>query len=168
MTGPAAAFVARLDAVLPRLEAHAGSPRPGLTDADPGTGERWDPGQVWAHLAEFIPYWIGEARRVIAAAEPTPFGRTQSDPRRLGEIERRRAEGPAALLATVREEAAGLRDLLTGLDDGAWAARGLHPTLGALSVSEIVEGFLIGHLEQHADQLDRMAAAPAGEDVPDS
>jgi hypothetical protein len=169
--GPAADLIARLDAVLPRLEEHAGAPRPGLTDADPGSGERWEAGQVWAHATEFIPYWIDQARTVIAAAasgaEPAAFGRTLTDPRRVGEIERRRGEEPAALMGDVRAEAARLRDFLAGLDASAWTARGRHPTLGVLPLPEIVDHFLVGHLEQHADQLDGLAAASPGIDVPD-
>lgn len=149
----------RLDAVIARLEARALAEARGLTEADPRTGERWDQGQIWAHLAEFIPYWIGEATRVLAAAEPAPFGRTQSDTRRIGEIARRRAEGPAVLMATVREEAGALRDLLSRLDQDAWERRGLHPTLGPMTVAQIVEDFLVGHLEQHAGQLDSLDSA---------
>ena len=53
-------LLARLDAVEARLSAAASrEPVPGaLTGADPESGERWDRGQVWAHLSEFIPYWI--------------------------------------------------------------------------------------------------------------
>jgi len=157
---PAAGFLSRLDAVLARLEAHVAGPHGGLTDADPGTGERWDAGQVWAHLAEFIPYWVGQARAVIAGPAPVSFGRTRTDPRRVGEIARRRAEGPEALMATVREEGARLRDFLAGLPDDAWTRAGLHPTLGTLTVREMVQEFLVGHLEQHADQLDGLAPPP--------
>jgi hypothetical protein len=156
---PATGFLTRLDAVVARLQAHAGTPAAGLTSADPATGDRWDPGQVWAHLAEFIPYWIDQTRTVIAAGEPVGFGRTQSDPRRLGEIARRREESPAALMETVREEAVRLRDFLAGLDDAAWARSGIHPTLGAMAVPQMIESFLVGHLEQHADQLDGLAPA---------
>jgi hypothetical protein len=152
----AGGFVARVDAVTTRLEAQARAHAAGLTSADPRTGERWDQGQVWAHLAEFIPYWIVEIGTILAADEPPGFGRTQSDPRRLGEIARRREEPPAVLMATVRQEAAGLRDLLIGFDQGAWERRGIHPTLGPMTVTQIVEDFLVGHLEQHADQLDSL------------
>jgi hypothetical protein len=152
----AAGILVRLDVVMARLEAHARTGSAGLTPADPRSGERWDQGQVWAHLAEFIPYWMGQATTVLAAAEPAGFGRTQSDPRRLGEIARRRAEAPAELMAEVRRQAAGLRDFLISLDNDAWERRGIHPTLGPMTVTEIVEDFLVGHLEQHAGQLDSL------------
>ena len=151
---PAEGLVTRLDAVVIRLDAHAGHLDGGLTGADPRTGDRWDQGQVWAHLAEFIPYWIVELGTILAADEPPGFGRTQADSHRLGEIERRREEPPAALMLTVREESAALRDLLLRLDPDAWGRRGIHPTLGSMTVTEIVEDFLVGHLEQHAAQLD--------------
>ncbi len=35
-----------------------------------------------------------------------------------------------------------------------WQARGMHPTRGAMPVSEIVDRFIVEHLEEHADQLD--------------
>ncbi len=156
---PAAGFLDRLDRVIGRLDAYARGRSQGVTDPDPRTGERWDQGQVWAHLAEFIPYWIVETGVVLAADEPPAFGRTQSDPGRIAEIARRRDEPPAALMATVHEEAAALRDLIAGLDPGTWERRGIHPTLGSMTVTRIVEEFLVGHLEQHADQLDSRDSA---------
>jgi hypothetical protein len=151
---PAEGFVTRLDAVVSRLDAHAGHAHEGFTDADPRTGDRWDEGQVWAHLAEFIPYWIVEMGTILAADEPPGFGRTATDTHRLGEIERRRQETPDALMLTVRQESVALRDLILRLDPAAWERRGIHPTLGPMTVTQIVEDFLVGHLEQHATQLD--------------
>ena len=79
MTDPAAEFLRRLDAVENRLEAHAAAEiaPDALTAPDPPTGERWEAGQVWAHLAEFIPYWQGEAELVVEQGrqEPVGFGR---------------------------------------------------------------------------------------------
>jgi hypothetical protein len=153
---PAEGFVTRLDAVVSRLDAHAARPHPGLTDADPRTGDRWDEGQVWAHLAEFIPYWIVQVGTILAADEPPSFGRTAADQHRLGEIERRRQEAPATLMLTVRQESMALRDLILRLDPDTWDRRGIHPTLGPMTVTAIVEDFLVGHLEQHAEQLERL------------
>jgi hypothetical protein len=49
-------------------------------------------------------------------------------------------------------------DELRALPDEAWQARGLHPTLGEMTVAAIAERFIIAHLEEHADQLDSLEA----------
>jgi hypothetical protein len=158
-------FLERLDVVEARLgTAAATEPAPGaLTHADPTSGERWDRGQVWAHLAEFIPYWIEQARPVIdgqPSGEPVRFGRTHTDPERIGAIERDRREPVTELWAATREHIALLRTFLGELLPDQWAAVGQHRTRGAMSVLQITEEFLVGHLEQHADQLESLSRAP--------
>lgn len=142
-------------------QADAGLP-PGLTDPDPGASERWEAGQVWAHLAEFPSYWLAQARLVVAARaqgapEPIAFGRTKTDPQRLGAIERDRRTDPARLLAMVREGVAATVTALDELDREALEARGRHVTLGEMSVERILEHFIVAHLEEHADQLEGLA-----------
>jgi len=156
-------YLARLDAVETRLGAAADAePHPdALTDADPASGERWDRGQVWAHLAEFIPYWIRQTTPVIHSAPsggPVRFGRTKSDPERIGAIERDRHEAVSTLWASTKEDIALLRTFLSALEPEQWLAVGLHPTRGPMTVGEINEEFLVGHLEQHADQLESLGA----------
>src|SRR5690348_16162289 len=94
-------FLQRADAVEARLAGLAASPlRPGAqTDADPGTGERWDAGHVWAHMAEFVAYWTDQIRAISAAyrGEPVPFGRTRDDEGRIGAITRDRSVAIAVL-----------------------------------------------------------------------
>lgn len=159
-----ASWLARLDAAERRLADHAAAGAPGgLTDPDPPTGERWDAGQVWAHLAEFLPYWMGELTKVVttwvgAPGEPVPFGRTKKDEGRIAAIERRRHEDPAALMAEVRGHVAVWRSWLAGLHQSAWSAVGRHPTLGDLDMDEMLRHFVVGHLEEHADQLDALRA----------
>ena len=156
---PAPGFLRRLDAVERRLRAHAEAEVPaGLTHPDPPTGERWEAGQVWAHVAEFVPYWTEQLRDVLEryAGEPVPFGRTKADPGRLGAIERDRHEAVASLFERTSAAMAEVRAWLPSLDRGAWTARGRHETLGDLDVERCVEEFLVGHLEQHADQLDEL------------
>jgi hypothetical protein len=160
------AFLERLDTVAARLAAGAAAePQPGaLTDADPSTGERWDRGQVWAHVSEFIPYWIDQAKPLISAPvsdDPLRFGRTRNDPERIGAIERDRREPVAQLWATAREDIALLRTFLAGLSPDQWLAVGLHPTRGVMSMAQITEEFLVGHLEQHADQLEGLSPGSA-------
>jgi hypothetical protein len=162
---PADRFILRLQYVVMQLEPHARSePAPGLTDPDPPTGERWEWGQVWAHLAEFIPYWVGEVRQIVAGTgdEPVPFGRTKTDPERVAAIERDRSRRVAELWTRMRSQMSDLWHLIDHLPDEAWEKRGLHPTLGVMEMPRIVDEFLVGHLEQHAAQLDGLAAHQGG------
>ena len=161
MNDRSARWVGRLDAVGMRLAglAEADVPPGALTDPDPPTGERWEAGQVWAHVAEFIPYWLGEATRLIEHGHggPAPgFGRTKSDPARIAAIERDRSRDRRLLWERIAAEIASLRSFLAGLDESAWASRGAHPTLGEMDLDRFVDEFLVGHLEQHAGQLDAL------------
>lgn len=163
MTGAADDFLRRLDVVETRLQRHAGmeTAPDALTAPDPPTGERWDAGQVWTHLAEFIPYWVREAGSVAAHGDEdaVAFGRTKSDPARIAAIERDRDLDSRLLWNRVAGDIAGLRTFLTGLEVAAWEARGVHPSLGEMGLGRIVNEFLVGHLEQHAAQLDSLGAA---------
>jgi hypothetical protein len=159
------ALLARLADAEARLAEHAaaedrGLPS-GLTEPDPGGTERWEAGHVWAHLAEFPAYWLGEVRRVIAEAEAGDhaaprFGRVKTDAGRLAAIERDRHTDPAALLERVRGSLADVVDAARGLPDAHWRLTGAHPTRGEMSVERIVEHFIVEHLEEHADQLDAL------------
>ena len=154
----------RLDAVEQRLAALSRTPlddvRGHHTAPDPPTGETWEWGQVWAHLAEFIPYWLNQAQAVIDGyrGEPVPFGRVKSDAGRVAAIERDRGTAIADLWARLEAHIAEARAFLRRLPDQAWSARGLHPTLGVMSLDRLLDEFVIGHLEQHADQLDSLLA----------
>src|SRR6187401_792044 len=94
-----------------RLADHAARPLPTtLTDPDPGAEERWEAGQVWAHLAEFPAYWLDQVRAVLAAthdgAHEPAFGRTKADAGRVAAIERERRTDPAELLRRVSAQLA--------------------------------------------------------------
>lgn len=159
-TETVATSLARLSAVERRLGEHAARPLPsGLTDPDPGASERWEAGQVWAHLAEFPGFWLDQIRAILAARTdgaqgPIPFGRMKTDASRTEPIERERRTAPAELLQRVTSKLDELSTTLTALPDDAWNASGMHPTLGEMGLATIVERFVLSHLEEHADQLD--------------
>jgi threonine dehydratase len=148
----------RLERVRRRLADHAAQPLPdGLTDPDPGASERWEAGQVWAHIAEFPAFWLAQLEQVVAAdpsREPVPFGRTKADAARIEAIERERRTDPAELLRRVSTDIDTVLSSLTGLEPEDWQRRGLHPSRGAMTVRQIAEDFILDHLEEHADQLD--------------
>jgi len=159
-------LLARMAVAEGRLAAFAADPPPGLTDPDPASGERWDAGQAWAHVAEFVPYWQGEIERVVIAAQrgvgsPIPFGRTSADPGRVGAIEAGRHEPPAEQMARLAGALSLLRTYLLRLSPAAWSARGVHSRLGEMTVAQIAERFIVSHLEEHADQLEKLAADSA-------
>ena len=157
-------ILARLTAVERRLAELAARdvPPDTLTDPDEATGERWEAGQAWAHLAEFPGYWLDQMRTVVdghaATGEPVAFGRVKTNPGRLAAIERDRATDRAALMERVASGIAAVAAEIRSLPTDAWSARGVHPTLGEMTLDRILERFIIGHLEEHADQLEALVA----------
>jgi hypothetical protein len=152
-------WLERVDQVEQRLAAAAG-PAQGLTDPDADTGEQWEAGQVWGHLAEFIQFWIEQAGDVIDEfqGEPVPFGRTRTDTSRLAAIEQGRHTALELMWQEVKSDLADLRDFLRALPDDWEETVGLHPRLGPVEISRIIEDFLVGHLEEHAEQLESLQA----------
>jgi histidinol-phosphate aminotransferase len=146
----------RLDAVEARLaDLVAGGSRVGLTEPDAGGDERWEWGQVWAHVGEFGAYWLAELDTVLAGAGS--FGRTKKDPHRIAMIEAGRRTDTATHLAAARVAMARLRRVLSGLDAAGWAVCSTHPTLGSMDLDAFLTHFLVGHFEEHADQLESLA-----------
>lgn len=160
---PAGGFVVRLDEVMERLAAVAEGDVPDrTTDPDPDTGERWEAAQVWSHIVEFIPYWREQIDRIRGAdtEEAVPFGRVKTDPDRLARIEQGRSVPLNDLWEGAREEVAHLKAYVTDLSDEDWARTGTHPTLGVMDMPRIVDRFLVGHLEEHAEQLESLTEPP--------
>jgi histidinol-phosphate aminotransferase len=161
-----AAVLERLVVAIDRLAAHADAPGAGYTSADPATGEQWDAGQVYAHVGEIGGYWQRQWTAVIDApnryrigahastSTPPPFGRTKRDAQRIAAIEAGRHENATVHLDRAREAAAVLRNFLAGLTEADLDCAGLHETLGVMDGWRILDEFLVGHYEQHADQLD--------------
>lgn len=156
----------RLDAVEARLAARSTTSiaAGARTAADAKSGEQWEAGQVWAHLAEFIPFWIEQLQLVIDryTDEPVAFGRVATDPGRLGAIERDRAQPVSVLWIATHSDIETLRLFIEELDERSLSARGLHTTRGVMDVRRILDEFLVGHLEEHAEQLDSLARDGAG------
>ncbi|MDH6124061.1 DinB family protein [Kitasatospora sp. GP82] len=150
------ALVRRLDAALTELTALAQAPATDrLTEADKATGEQWRLGQAWAHVAEFPGYWTAEMCGVLAApADSVPsFGRTLDDERRLEAVLVENARTGTEVLPRLTGDVGTLRTLLGLLPDEAWDRRGVHAVHGVMTVEEIVDEFLVGHLEEHVEQI---------------
>ena len=163
---PSPGFLERAEAAAATLERLAREQPPSvLTDADERTGERWEWGQVWAHLAEFPSYWMDRIREVLEAdpsGDPRPFGRVSTDPDRVGAIERDRATPVDQLMARVRERLVALGALLGAMSPEDWARTVRHSTLGTMDMPRVFEVFLVGHIEDHARQLESLVEAEGG------
>jgi hypothetical protein len=160
MDARAESLTSRLDAAVVRLRIHSvASEYRGLTAPDPPTGEQWDAGQVWGHVGEIGGYWLHELDRVVDTAndEPVPFGRTKKDEGRIAAVESGRTVPPTAHMVQVEDAAAGLRDRMARYSDRDWSRVGRHETLGDMDVAALIDEFIVGHYEQHADQLDSLA-----------
>lgn len=150
----------------PELEARAPWP---LSDVyGPGPESSWGPPEVLAHIAEFLPYWLGEIERVLdpheraaAGGEPVPFGRIEADLLRVGLIGRDRTFPIRELVARLDASADRVARRLETLNDEEAARSGSHPTRGAMAVSDMLEPFLVGHIEGHVRQLREILAASA-------
>ncbi|PZS22649.1 MAG: hypothetical protein DLM61_25650 [Pseudonocardiales bacterium] len=151
----------RLAAVEGRLIDLSGRGRmPGLAQPDPGGTERWDAGQIWAHVGEIGGYWTDQLELVADEAAvstgPVPFGRVKSDPARIAAVAGGRNLEPATHVHAMLAAMDRLRDVLAGMSTTDWTRVGRHSTLGVMDVDAIVEEFLVGHWEQHAAQLETL------------
>ncbi len=159
MNDRATSWLDRLAAVEARLVGLAAQHLQGLTAPDEATGEKWEAGQAWAHLAEFGDYWLDELDRVLKADRwPTPFGRVKSDPVRVAAIEAGRHAPVTDHVEAVRGSIARLRDRLQSMSDDDWTRVGLHQTLGEMDIDAQLQHFHVGHYEEHADQLESLAS----------
>lgn len=146
----------RLRAAAERIRATApGMPAQARTAADPQTGERWDRGQVLAHVAEMLPYWAEQAELVTASGHGVPFGRVKSDPARIAAIERDRRDDPDALLDRIDQGVERVLALLERLSPADLAQTGTHQTRGEMTVARIIDDFIVAHLEEHAEQIEQ-------------
>jgi len=148
-------------AVLQRRVAD-GEPWPLADDFGTGPEASWGPREVLAHVAEMLPFWLGEMERVVAGAPgPTPFGRIADDALRLGIIERDRSLPLPVLFGRIE---IGLRDWaarIAALTDEERSAIGLHPRRGDVTAATFLETFVLGHAEDHVAQLEAILAARA-------
>lgn len=149
----------RLTAARERLAAMpaGGSDLPGPPDEK--TGERWDRYNVLGHMAEILPYWIGEL--TVAMSEGAPIGRPAGSAERQAGIDGGRAVGEAKLREQVD---AGMADLVRFLDrlrPGDLDRTITMRSRGEQPVRWAVENLLVGHVEEHCGQLTALGG-PAG------
>ena len=147
--------------LFPRLA--AGEPWPLAQRFGTEPEAAWGPREVLTHVAEMLPYWLGEYERVVEAARPagdgTPFGRVASDALRIGVLERDRSLPLRELLARIDAGIERWERRLVARELGDDAAVGIHSTLGEMTAGALRERFVTGHLEEHREQLEAVLKA---------
>jgi hypothetical protein len=143
---------ARLLALRPEVEARAPWPPSEHFGVEPEA--RWNPPELLAHLAEMVPYWLGQIERILEGyPEPVSFGRVQSDDDRIAAIGRDRFLPVGQLFERIASETDDAAARLRAMSPADLERHGTHPTLGEMTVDGVVERMLIGHLEGHVEQL---------------
>jgi hypothetical protein len=137
-----------------RADLVAGEPWPLTETYGPGPESDWGPREVLAHSAEMLPYWMGAIELILDGGdEPPAFGRLETDQLRIDTIGRDRTFPSRELLGRIEAEAGRVAARFRTLTDAQAARRGRHVTRGELTVAEVAERLLVGHLEGHVSQL---------------
>jgi len=114
--------------------------------------KNWAPKEVVCHLRDTEEFFMLRFQTLAAAAHEPPL--VPADPARWAEdrqyIRNNAAEASRAFGQRREESLAHLR----GLSDAQWGRAGLHPTLGRMSVEDIVN-LMVWHDANHLDQLHR-------------
>jgi hypothetical protein len=110
-----------------------------------------------------LPYWLGEIERVVAAADgpegaPQAFGRTAGDEIRTLTVIRDATLPARELYDRIGSALERYHARLPSMTEAEIEHRGRHPTRGDLTVAEMLQRFVVGHLEEHAEQLERALA----------
>lgn len=135
----------------------------------PGPESEWGPREVLAHVAEMLPYWLGEIELIVDAgigtagsqvgAQPPPFGRLEDDPIRVQVIGRDRAFPGRELLGRIDVEGHRTGRRFRELRENEVGFLGRHVTRGDLTIADIAERLIVGHIEGHVKQLGDIVAA---------
>ena len=137
-----------------RERVEAGEPWPLSSQFGTEPEASWGPRETLAHVAEMLPFWLGEIERILAGpGEPVPFGRVASNELRIGVIERDRSLPLRELFGRLEADAGRLTRRLGELSPEETERAGLHPTRGVLTVRQAAELFVAGHLEEHVSQI---------------
>jgi hypothetical protein len=104
-------------------------------------------------------YWPGEVERVLdGTPDPVPFGRIATDAVRIGLVGRDRSLPPRVLYDRIDDALRRFDRRWRTLTPTDLARRGLHPMRGELTIAEMPDRFIVGHLADHVAQIERILA----------
>lgn len=123
--------------------------------------EEWTAAELTGHVAEFPVTFSAQALR-LSTSPGVQLGRSLDDPGRLAAVARLAGAGPAAAAGEVRQGARQAVETLRQITPDGWQAQGQHPRLGAVTVEQVVEQFIVNHLREHIGQARATVEASGG------
>jgi hypothetical protein len=140
----------RVTAVRERFRALPQSDSDRQGPPDPKSGERWDRYNILGHVAEVLPFWVGQ---LSVAMEGAPFGRQAGSTDRQQAVEGGRVVGEAKLRERIDSGLEGLLLFTDRLSPSDLDRRVTMRGRGEETMRWALESLLIGHVEEHCDQL---------------
>ena len=113
----------------------------------------WSAMQIFGHLVEMIPYWLGQCRVLLTATEPPTFGRELDAPERLAGPERGASEDLEGLLRLWHANVTTAAQTIRQMSAVERNMKGQHVRRGEMTVADSVESFIVVHAEDHLAQL---------------
>src|SRR5262245_6067419 len=126
----------------------------------------WIPAEgVWTvmdnlcHIREFVPFWTGEALRIVQRPDER-WGRDHTDTARLAAVTNTSTHRLADVVADIREAVRRSAETLRPLSDAQLAAEAesRNPRWGVKPASFVVEDLLVQHVAKHLGQIRRNVA----------
>jgi len=124
---------------------------------EPSAGE-WPVMSTLAHVVELLPYWASQCQ-TIARSPGVAFGRTLDDPGRLGAIAAHAQDPAEVVRGSLRSSCAEAISIMRTLPAAQWQLAGQHVRRGAMSIEQVVDEFMVAHVEDHVQQVDAALAA---------
>jgi hypothetical protein len=129
---------------------------PGVYGApDPETGERWNAGNLLGHVAEMIPFWLDQARGVLAGRTELGRGVEGYEHRRQG-IDAGATLEEAELRRRIDSAIKQAGELLGGVSAADLDRKVTYRSRDGerqATFGELLDELIVSHVEAHAKQL---------------
>lgn len=120
--------------------------------------EEWSIMQVIAHVAEAIPFWLGEIRQIIQSPEEV-WGRDHTNKIRLEAVDRKTVDSLTVekVLKDLKHIPTQSEETLSELTDEQLqiVAPSRNPNFDGKPVQFIIDKLIVGHIQGHNGQIQR-------------
>ena len=113
----------------------------------------WSAMQIFGHLVEMVPYWLGQCRVLLTSAEPPTFGRGLDTPERLAGPDRGASGDLEGMLGQWQASVKTATQTIRQMSAVERSTKGQHVRRGEMTVSDIVDFFIVDHAEEHLAQM---------------